>query len=364
LRIAEPEAHLERCLALGFEGFICRSAAYVPPAEWAKLIAAGRRVNAASCFVADTLGAGPGGAVALQGVGFDYVFNSVGWWDFRSDWLLEEQRQLSLVAPTLSFAESRETDRLAAHESELPGALEAWIKFRLLFAAVFSGGWLMPAGCEYGFRRRMDPLRTTPADWEAPRLDLTGYVTMLNGLRSRFPALDVKTPIRRLSAPGSRGVALLRLAAGHPLAAESGLVLLLNPDPQQPVSLAGERLMSETGGLFGQFTDVTPDRAPRRWRRDSPSSSNRWSFASSKPGARHRHAARRNPAACRRSRATASSSKTLRRRSMAGAIPARESSAICSPSRRISSWTAMVMSRPAPDTGKKARRTGWKRPWS
>ena len=86
---------------------------------------------------------------------------------------------------------------------------------------------------------------------------------MLNGLRGRFPALDVETPIRRLSAPGSRGVALLRLAAGHPLAAESGLVLLLNPDPQQPVSLAGERLMSETGGLLGQFTDVTPDRAPK-----------------------------------------------------------------------------------------------------
>src|SRR5882672_597434 len=40
LRIAEPEAHLERCLALGFEGFVCRSAAFVPSAEWAKLIAA------------------------------------------------------------------------------------------------------------------------------------------------------------------------------------------------------------------------------------------------------------------------------------------------------------------------------------
>src|SRR4029077_20641747 len=86
---------------------------------------------------------------------------------------------------------------------------------------------------------------------------------MLNGRPCRFPALDVETPIRRLSAPGSRGMALLRLAAGHPLAAESGLVLLLNPDPQQPVSLAGERLMSETGGLLGQFTDVTPDRAPK-----------------------------------------------------------------------------------------------------
>ena len=52
LRIAEPEAHLERCLALGFEGFVCRSAAFVPPAEWAKLIAAARRVKAASSFVA------------------------------------------------------------------------------------------------------------------------------------------------------------------------------------------------------------------------------------------------------------------------------------------------------------------------
>ena len=262
LRIAEPEAHLERCLALGFEGFVCRSAAFGPPAEWAKLIAAARRPKAASCFVADTLGVGAAGGAALRGVGFDYFFNSAGWWDFRSDWLLEEQRQLSLIASTLSFAESRETDRLAAHESD-PGELETWIRFRLLFAAVFSGGWLMPAGCEYGFRRRLDPLRTTPADWEVPRLDLTGFVTTLNGLRRRFPALDVETSIRRLSAPGSPGMALLRLAGGHPLAAESGLVLLLNADVRQPVSLAGERLFSETGGMLGRFVDVTPDCAPK-----------------------------------------------------------------------------------------------------
>ena len=117
--------------------------------------------------------------------------------------------------------------------------LEARIKFQLLFAAVFSAGWLMPVGCEIGFRHRLDPLRTTPAGWEEPQLDLTGFVTMLNGLRSRFPVLDVETPIRRLSAPGSRGVALLRLAAGHP-AAESGLVLLLNSDGHRPVALAGE----------------------------------------------------------------------------------------------------------------------------
>ena len=96
------------CLALGFEGFVCRSAAFGPPAERAKLIAAAQPPKRRELFVADTLGVGAGGAAALQGAGFDYIFNSAGWWDFRSDWLLEEQRQLSLIASTLSFAESRD----------------------------------------------------------------------------------------------------------------------------------------------------------------------------------------------------------------------------------------------------------------
>ena len=75
---------------------------------------------------------------------------------------------------------------------------------------------------------------------------------------------------------------------GHPLAAESGLVLLLNPDAQQPVSLAGERLFSETGGMLGRFVDVTPDRAPKTL---APGQAldprTAWSCASSRAGARH-----------------------------------------------------------------------------
>jgi starch synthase (maltosyl-transferring) len=260
MRITDPEDYVHRCLGRGIEGFICRYAAYVPGETWAGLIAEARRLGE-TCFIADVLGSGPAGAAVLRGAGFDYVLNSTAWWDFRGDWLLDEQRQFSLVAPTLSFPEARETERLAAHAT--PELLEAWIKFRLLFAAVFSGGWMMPLGCEYGFRHRLDPLRTTPADWEEGRIDLSAFVAALNALRARCPALDIEMPIRRLSAPDGDHVALFRLAAGHVLAAERGYVLLLNPDRWRTVTVAGESLYGDTGGLLGDFSDITPDRAPK-----------------------------------------------------------------------------------------------------
>ena len=167
IHLADPEAYLHRCLDWGIDGFICRYAAYVPAKTWAGLIADARKAAAGTCFIADTLGSGPAGAAMLDGAGFDYLLNSTAWWDFRGDWLPEEQRRQSLVAPTLSFPEARETERLAGQAA--PEQLEAWMKFRLLFAAVFSGGWMMPLGCEYGFRHRLDLRRTTPADWEAGR---------------------------------------------------------------------------------------------------------------------------------------------------------------------------------------------------
>lgn len=261
LRITDPEDYIHRCLAWGIEGFICRYAAYLPGESWAALIADARRAGGEICFVADALGTGPGAAGTLRGAGFDYLLNSLAWWDFRGDWLIEEQRQFSLVAPTLSFPEARETERLAAQVE--PALLEAWIKFRLLLAAVFSGGWMMPLGCEYGFSHHLDPLRTTPANWEEPRIDLSAFVAGLNALRSQCPAFDIETPIRRLSAPDGDHVALFRLPAGHVLAAERGYVLLLNPDRRRTVTVAGESLYGDTGGLLGDFADITPDRAPK-----------------------------------------------------------------------------------------------------
>ena len=261
IHLTDPEAYLHRCLDWGIDGFICRYAAYVPAETWAGLIADARKAAAGTCFIADTLGSGPAGAAMLDGAGFDYLLNSTAWWDFRGDWLPEEQRRQSLVAPTLSFPEARETERLAGQAA--PELLEAWVKFRLLFAAVFSGGWMMPLGCEYGFRHRLDPRRTTPADWEAEQIDLSAFVAALNALRARCPELDVETPIQRLSAPGDHHVALFRPAAGHVLGAERGYVLLLNPDPGRTVSVAGEQLYGETGGMLGRFSDVTPDRAPK-----------------------------------------------------------------------------------------------------
>ena len=65
---------------------------------------------------------------------------------------------------SVSFAESHDTERLA---SELDGDEQA-VKMRYAFSALFSSGVMMPIGFEFGFRRRLDVVKTTPEDWEQP----------------------------------------------------------------------------------------------------------------------------------------------------------------------------------------------------
>ncbi len=65
-------------------------------------------------FFAETLGCTADQVVALAGAGFDYIFNSAKWWDFRAPWLLDQYEKFRLIAPSIAFPESHDTERLAA----------------------------------------------------------------------------------------------------------------------------------------------------------------------------------------------------------------------------------------------------------
>ncbi|HEY3147469.1 MAG TPA: alpha-amylase family glycosyl hydrolase, partial [Dongiaceae bacterium] len=159
---------------LGFDGFRCDAAYQVPADAWRPIVAAARQTAPGLKFFAETLGCTTDQVVALAGAGFDYTFNSAKWWDFRAPWLLDQYEQFRLFAPSIAFPESHDTERLAALETDAQRA--ASLKFHLLFAACFSSGVMMPMGYEYGFRQKLDVVKTRPQDWEETGIDLTEFV--------------------------------------------------------------------------------------------------------------------------------------------------------------------------------------------
>ncbi|HPC60538.1 MAG TPA: alpha-amylase family glycosyl hydrolase, partial [Verrucomicrobiota bacterium] len=153
---------VEHLLGLGIEGFRCDAAYQVPRAFWHRLIQEVKSRHPRVVFVAETLGCNADQTRNTARAGFDFVFNSSKYWNFHDWWLLEQYNLIRETAPSISFPESHDTPRLFA---ETHGNVNA-LKQRYLFAALFATGVMMPIGFEFGFRRPLHVVHTTPADWE------------------------------------------------------------------------------------------------------------------------------------------------------------------------------------------------------
>ncbi|MFN8928101.1 MAG: maltotransferase domain-containing protein [Rhodospirillales bacterium] len=251
---------LRAMVRTGIAGFRCTAAADMPPRVWADLIAAARTVRPDCLFVADPLGVATERVRPLAGAGFDYVMSSARWWDFRSAWFLDQQAELARVAPTIAFPESHDTPRVAAEAgTDDPDRLAARLRFAYLSAAALGTGIMMPVGYEYGFRRRLDPVRTVPGDWEDRRVDLTGFLAAANAMKASVAALNVETPIQRATAPGSDVVGLVRRSGGDGTASA---LILINPDPAGDLVVDGGHVLFEACSGSGCLDDVTPHMRP------------------------------------------------------------------------------------------------------
>jgi sugar phosphate isomerase/epimerase len=97
---------------LGFDGFRCDAAYQVPRKIWEGLIRETRKDYPEAVFFAETLGCTPELTKKTASAGFDYIFNSSKWWDFRAPWLMEQYALTRDIAPSISFPESHDTARL------------------------------------------------------------------------------------------------------------------------------------------------------------------------------------------------------------------------------------------------------------
>lgn len=181
---------VEHLIRLGFEGFRCDAAYMVPQSFWRRLIHEVKSRHPQTCFVAETLGCSPDQTRETAAAGFDYVFNSSKWWDLYGWWLLEQYNLIRETAPSISFPESHDTPRLL---EELHGNLNG-VKQRYLLAALFSSGVMMPMGFEFGLRKPLHVVNSTPKDWQLDGTDLTPFITRVNEIKRRYPVFREECP--------------------------------------------------------------------------------------------------------------------------------------------------------------------------
>jgi len=244
-------------IGLGFGGFRCDAAYKVPAEVWRGLVDSAKAASPNVIFCAETLGAAKGSVFALADAGFDYLFNSVKWWDFESPWLLEQYEAFRHIAPSISFPESHDTKRLvtellAAGISEL--LIEPHYRQAYAFAAAYSTGVLMPMGFEYGWARALDVVTTRDDKAENKRFDLSGFVAEVNAMKQAIPAFNEEGPQRLLSSKGDSLVALERQIESG----EERAFIVVNRHDREPREVAVATLVEKGFAL----TDLSPCRRP------------------------------------------------------------------------------------------------------
>ncbi len=248
---------------LGFRGFRCDAAYKVPARVWRALIAAGRAAAPDVVFCAENLGARIEQVTALADAGFDYLFNSSKWWDYKSPWLLEQYERFRAIAPSISFPESHDTERLVAELERRgisdPALIERHYRFAYAFAAVFSAGVMMPMGYEFGWARRLDVVETRPHPAEAKRFDLSAAIAAINATKRETPALNEEGPQARLSSAEDPLVVLARRGA----ASDESAFILLNTDAREAREIETDRLL-EAAALGGSILEETTPSADER----------------------------------------------------------------------------------------------------
>ena len=199
------EQLIQYYMGLGVDGFRCDAAYQVPSDLWKYLISRAKEERSDVLFFAETLGCETEDVIELAGAGFDLTFNSSKWWDFKEAWCLKQYRENMGLAPTVSFAESHDTPRLA---EEFAGD-EAAIKQRILFSTIFSTSVMMSLGVEFGFRRQVNVVKTLPRHWEPVQLDLVEFVRKVNALKAdRLFSQD--NDIRQIDVGNPAIIALLK----------------------------------------------------------------------------------------------------------------------------------------------------------
>ena len=187
---------------LGFKGFRCDAAYQVPTEFWFFLINSLRKKYPDIIFLAETLGCTPVQVQSISGCGFNYIFNSSKWWNFNEPWCLEQYSLTRNIAPSISFPETHDTQRLF----DETGGNEVAFMQRLYFEAIFSKGFMITSGFEYGFRKKLSVTSTTPDDWENTGKDFTKKIKKILEIKNKIHTLNEESVIEVIDQPNWQNI--------------------------------------------------------------------------------------------------------------------------------------------------------------
>ena len=253
----DPEGLFRHCLrivehliSLGFDGFRCDAAYQIPATFWQRLIRETKIKHPHSCFTAETLGCSADETRETARAGFDYVFNSSKWWDMHGWWLIEQYNLVRETAPSISFAESHDTPRLA---EELNGNIEG-VKQRYLFSALFSAGVMMPMGFEFGARKQLHVVQTKPEDWHANGVDLCPFIAKVNDIKRRFSVFREESLVNVLPYHNPKILLLWKASTKD----KGEALLILNKDMNQHQDFATDHFRHFIQAV-APLKDVSPE---------------------------------------------------------------------------------------------------------
>src|SRR5690606_28834969 len=132
---------------------------------------------------------------------FDYMFNSLSWWDFRSSWLFEQYDQFRRFGATISAPDDR-----IHHwnfEGSDPDVKRRYFCSRYLLAAFFSKALSMPAGYERGRSGLW-------SEEEAGAFDIRDYLKAVNAIKANMDALNQERKLIPVQFGGQGVTAMLR----------------------------------------------------------------------------------------------------------------------------------------------------------
>lgn len=238
-------------LDMGVDGFRCDMAYQVPSDLWRYLIPKSREAKSDCLFLAESLGCDFKQVQELANLGFDYLFNSTKYWDFNEPWGMEQYYKTSPIVKTISFAESHDTGRLIVEKN---GNLEA-VKRQLLFSAVFSAGYMIPVGFEYGFTKPLNVVKTKPEDWENTQINLTDYIKKINLMKQNYPVLNVEAGLEIVDQANWPNVFCFKKTLPN----EKTVFVMLNKDTNVHQNVYIPDLAAILGG--GDVIDISPEYA-------------------------------------------------------------------------------------------------------
>jgi starch synthase (maltosyl-transferring) len=251
------DAYVARFQRLEITAFRCDAAHLVPNEVWRELILRAKARHADCVFIGETLGCTLDRADEIARLGFAYIMNNFNYANFEELPVLVEYERLRRLAPSIAFPESHDTERLAAQfDARDPARVSRELISRYMLSAFFSTGVMMPIGYEWGYRKKIDVAKTSPADREHSGVDVSAEIAEINRLRRMLTPLNVEGEQKRLSRRGADVLALLR-GDDAELERSRFATLTVANISGRPTCLAGAELLKKVGRFEG-FVDHTP----------------------------------------------------------------------------------------------------------